>query len=211
MGQPRILGNLNTNGVDVICSCRLAPTPYGRFGVTMDGTYVTKYEYQRAKGDVYIQNAGIYRDNGPVFRWQHTVALNYTHGPWGASFVNRFKSGYVDQDPANKVDDYSIFDLFGTWTGYKGLTLTAGIKNLFDHDPPFSINRTRSNAAMTPASPIRAAVRSWRALHTSSSRVSAGNENPPIGGFFFVDKLALTQLASTAAQDRRSRRCRRPA
>ncbi len=52
--------------------------------------------------------------------------------------MNRYKSGYTDQDPANEVDSYSIFDLFGTWQGYKGLTLTAGIKNLFDRDPPFS-------------------------------------------------------------------------
>ena len=74
----------------------------------------------------------------PIFRWQHTIALNYSFGPWSAAFVNRFKSGYEDQDPVNKVDTYSIFDLFGTWTGYKGLTLTAGIKNLFDEDPPFS-------------------------------------------------------------------------
>jgi iron complex outermembrane receptor protein len=87
---------------------------------------------------VYIQNVGRYADNGPIFRWQHTIALNYTHGPWGATFVNRFKSGYTDQTPTNEVDDYSTYDLFGTWTGYKGLTLTAGIKNLFDEDPPFS-------------------------------------------------------------------------
>ena len=132
------LGNLNTNGVDLNLQFRFAPTPYGRFGVTMDGTYVTKYEYQRAKDEAYIQNVGRYADNGPVFRWQHTIALNYSHGPWSAAFVNRYKSGYDDQDPVNDVDDYSVFDLFGTWTGYKGLTLTAGIKNLFDEDPPFS-------------------------------------------------------------------------
>ena len=137
-GTTENLGNLNTNGVDVNLQFRFTPTPYGRFGVTMDGTYVTKYEYQRAKDDVYIQNAGRYADNGPIFRWQHTIALNYTHGPWSAAFVNRYKSGYTDQDPTNEVDSYSIFDLFGTWQGYKGLTLTAGIKNLFDRDPPFS-------------------------------------------------------------------------
>jgi iron complex outermembrane receptor protein len=132
------LGNLNTNGVDINLQLRFAPTPYGRFGVTMDGTYVTKFEFQREKDGVYIQNVGRYADNAPVFRWQHILALNYTHGPWSAAFVNRFKSGYEDQDPVNKVDDYSVFDLFGTWTGYKGLTITAGIKNLFDEDPPFT-------------------------------------------------------------------------
>jgi len=132
------LGNLNTNGFDLNLQFRFAPTTYGRFGVTMDGTYVTKYEYQREKDGVYIQNVGRYADNAPVFRWQHTIAVNYSLGPWSAVFANRYKSGYEDQDPVNKVDDYSVFDLFGTWTGFKGLTLTAGIKNLFDEDPPFT-------------------------------------------------------------------------
>ncbi len=59
-GTTENLGNLNTNGIDINLQFRFAPTPYGRFGVTMDGTYVTKYEYQRAKDDPYIQNVGIY-------------------------------------------------------------------------------------------------------------------------------------------------------
>ena len=144
------LGNLNTNGVDINLQLRFAPTPYGRFGVTMDGTYVSKFEYQREKGGVYIQNVGRYADNAPVFRWQHVLALNYSHGPWSAVFANRFKSGYEDQDPVNKVDDYSVFDLFGTWSGYKGLTLTAGVKNLFDEDPPFTNQNTTFQRGYDP-------------------------------------------------------------
>ena len=47
-----------------------------------------------------------------------------------------------DQTPPNEVDSYSVFDLMGTYTGLKGLTLTAGIKNLFDEDPPLSNQAT---------------------------------------------------------------------
>ncbi|HKO67164.1 MAG TPA: TonB-dependent receptor, partial [Burkholderiaceae bacterium] len=132
------LGNLNTNGIDVNLQVRFTPTPYGKFGLTMDGTYVTKYEYQREKNGAYIQNVGVYADTAPIFRWQHTVSLNYSFGPWSAAFVNRYKSGYADQTAPNEVGSYSVFDLFGTWTGYKGVTLTAGVKNLFDEDPPLT-------------------------------------------------------------------------
>ena len=144
------LGNLNTNGVDVSLQLRFPPTQYGRFDVAFNGTYVTQYEYQREKDGEFIQNVGRYADASPIFRWQHLLALNYSHGPWSASFVNRYKSGYEDQDPANKVDDYSVFDLFGTWTGYKGLTLTAGIKNLFDEDPPFTNQGTTFQRGYDP-------------------------------------------------------------
>ena len=132
------LGDVKTNGFDLTAQVRFAPTYYGTFGITFDGTYVTKYEYQNEKGGEFIQNVGRYADASPIFRWQHIAALNYSIGAWSAAFVHRYKSGYTDQDPVNKVDSYSVYDLFATWAGYKGLTLTAGVKNLFDEDPPFT-------------------------------------------------------------------------
>ncbi len=133
------LGNLNTNGVDVNLQFRFAPTPYGRFGVTMDGTYVTKYEYQREKGGVYIQNAGRLRRqradiplaayDGPQL---HARAVErrlceqiqvWVHGPGSRQRSRRATRSLICSVPGQ---------------GYKGLTLTAGIKNLFDEDPPFS-------------------------------------------------------------------------
>jgi iron complex outermembrane receptor protein len=40
--------------------------------------------------------------------------------------------------------------LFGTWTGLKGLTITAGIRNLFDRDPPFSNQATTFQRGYDP-------------------------------------------------------------
>lgn len=144
------LGDLKTNGFDVNLQVRFGATPYGRFGVTVDGTYVDKYEYQRERGGEFIQNVGRYADASPIFRWQHTAAVNYSIGPWSAVFAHRYKSGYTDQDPVNEVDNYSTFDLFGTWVGIKGLTLTAGIKNLFDEDPPFTNQSTTFQRGYDP-------------------------------------------------------------
>ena len=121
---------------------RSAPTPYGQFGVNLDGTYIDKYEFQREKDGVYIQNVGNYGDTAPIFRWQHILTFSYANGPWSAQLVNKYKSGYEDQTPPNEVDSYATWDLFGTWTGLKGLTITAGIKNLFDKDPPFTNQAT---------------------------------------------------------------------
>ena len=144
------LGNLNTNGFDVNLQLRFAPTSVGRFGATMDGTYVNKFEYQREKNGVYFQNVGRYSDDAPVIRWQHVVTLNYSIGPWSAVFANRYKSGYTDQTPPDKVDSYSTYDLFGTWTGIKGLTLTLGVRNLFDEDPPASNQNAKFQRGYDP-------------------------------------------------------------
>jgi len=132
------LGELHTSGVDLSVNWRSQATPYGRFAVGMEGTYVTKYKYQRELNGAFINALGAYSDNAPVFRWQHVLTGNWTMGPWAATLAQRFKSGYTDQDAVNKVDSYSIFDASVTWTGIKNLTVTGGINNLLDTDPPLS-------------------------------------------------------------------------
>ena len=144
------LGNINTNGLDINLRFRSAPTPYGQFGVALDGTYIDKYEFQREKGGVYIQNVGNYGDTAPIFRWQHILTFSYANGPWSGHLVNKYKAGYEDQTPPNQVGDYSTWDLFGTWTGLKGLTITAGIRNLFDQDPPFTNQDTTFQRGYDP-------------------------------------------------------------
>lgn len=130
------LGELRTSGLDLSASWRSPVSAMGRFSVNMDGTYVTKFDYQRERGGAFINAVGRYSDNAPVFRWQHVLVGNWNKGPWTTSLVQRFKSGYVDQDGVNQVGSYSLVDLGVTWTGIKNLTLTAGINNLLDTDPP---------------------------------------------------------------------------
>ncbi len=55
------LGKIKTNGVDVSFDYRLPSTPYGNFGIGLQGTYVSRYEYQQQlKGD-YIDKLGDFR------------------------------------------------------------------------------------------------------------------------------------------------------
>ena len=144
------LGDLKTDGVDVSIGWRGGPTAYGRWGFTFDGTYIRKYEYQREQGGEFIDAAGNYSDNAPVFRWQHVAAINWSAGPWSAVFANRFKSGYTDQGGAAGVGTYSVFDTSVTWTGVKGLSLTGGMLNAFDEDPPKSVQSTTFQRGYDP-------------------------------------------------------------
>jgi iron complex outermembrane receptor protein len=75
-------------------------------------------------------------------------------------FQNLYRAGYLDQqlpgvangtvvppdfDP--KVKAYSIFNLSVNYTGFKNTTLTAGIKNLLDTEPPFAITYDSNSGA----------------------------------------------------------------
>ncbi|MFN9450152.1 MAG: TonB-dependent receptor domain-containing protein, partial [Rubrivivax sp.] len=83
-------------------------------------------------------------------RWKHTASVAYATGPWVTTFAQTYRSGYFDavlpgvnraNPPANwqpKVEPYTTFDASVSYSGIKNLTLTAGIKNLFNEDPPFS-------------------------------------------------------------------------
>ncbi len=144
------LGDLKTDGIDFSIGWRSGATAYGNWGFTLDGTYIRKYRYQREQGGEFIDAAGNYSDNAPVFRWQHVLAVNWGAGPWSAVLANRYKAGYTDQGGASDVRHYSVFDASLTWTGLRGLTLTGGVLNMLDEDPPRSVQATTFQRGYDP-------------------------------------------------------------
>ncbi|RZT98226.1 TonB-dependent receptor [Rivibacter subsaxonicus] len=136
------LGDLNTNGIDLSANYRLRAAG-STFTFGFNGTYVNEYEYQREIGGDWVQNVGMFVDAGPIFRWQQAININWSSGAWSAGMVHRYKSSYVDEnfvDPEfyNHVKSYYTVDIYAGWQPLKGLSLTAGIRNLMDQAPPFS-------------------------------------------------------------------------
>ncbi|MET0323314.1 MAG: TonB-dependent receptor [Duganella sp.] len=136
------LGDMNTNGVDLAASYRLRTKDYGNFNVAMNSTWVHKYEYQNFIGDSMHSKVGTFSGDGVIFRWQNTMNLNWSKDKFGAGLTARYKTGYADQvtsaHGAHDVPSYTTFDGYGSWQAIKGLTLTAGVRNLFDREPPLS-------------------------------------------------------------------------
>ena len=136
------LGEIRTSGIDLNASYRLRTASVGNFNFNFNGTYVTRYSYQTEEGGEFFNNLAQYAGGvvtgGPVFRWQHTVVVNWGYGQWGAGLVNNFKSHYLDQTPTNTVASYTTWDAYGSWKPMKSLGLTVGVRNLFDRAPPFS-------------------------------------------------------------------------
>jgi iron complex outermembrane receptor protein len=142
------LGDFESTGFDFSILWNGVATEYGRFSAGYRGTYVTKYEYQIVPNGEFNDNLGNYFNGAAVFRYQHVLNFNWQQGPWSAVLLNRYRSGYDDANAAaglldpvyeqNRVGAFSTWDLSVSWAGIKGLTLTAGILNLFDEDPPFT-------------------------------------------------------------------------
>ena len=73
--------------------------------------------------------------------------------------MNRYTSGYTDANAEggvepefyNTVGSYSVWDISVSYTGFKGLTLTAGLLNAFDKDRRFLTRPTHSRSATTNA------------------------------------------------------------
>jgi len=141
------LGGTNTNGVDLTMAYLLRTSSAGTFNFTLNGTYVDKYEYQNEPDGIWNQNVGIYSGTGPVFKWQTTFNVQWKYGEYGLGLTNRYKSGYFDQNDPNQVaaccvnnsvGAYSLWDINGSWSPTKALTIVAGVRNMFNTSPPFS-------------------------------------------------------------------------
>jgi iron complex outermembrane receptor protein len=151
------LGNVIQRGVDFNARLRFA-TPVGRLTSQLGLTYMLKDRYQLEIGGDYFTSLGKFGPDGNVtFRWQGRLVNTLAHGAFEHTLGVNFKSSYKDQ--AYSAADFAVFDpntftpydYAGTvkryvtadwqtkWNINKMFTLTAGINNLFDEDPPRSL------------------------------------------------------------------------
>jgi len=148
------LGDVETSGIDGQVNWTGPASEWGRFNVGIRGTYVLKYEFQVEPNGTWFNPVGIYNPQfaGPVIRYQQVTNFGWQWQAWSVNLFNRFTSGYYDQNaviaPYNRhtVGKASIWNLSGTWTGYKGLTLQAGVLNLLNTDPEFTNQLSRFQA-----------------------------------------------------------------
>lgn len=136
------LGEYRQSGLDLTAS-KTHSTEFGKFRVSLDGTYITKYKYQREVGGAFFNNLAVFTsDNGAIPRWRHVLAINWSMGPWGATLSQNYVSGYQDDTKdatvVRDVGQVETYDFQGVWSGFKGLQLVLGIRNLLDRDPPAS-------------------------------------------------------------------------
>ncbi|EKU59939.1 TonB-dependent receptor [Acinetobacter sp. WC-323] len=138
------MGGVKTQGIDLALNYLSPMTVTGRFGFGIDGTYIIKYDRQEEKGGTWEGYAGKY-DDPAILRWKHVANINWSYENWKMVFEQEFYRGYKDQNETgddkydnHHVSDYTLYNISGTYKGFKNLELTAGIKNIFDAEPSAS-------------------------------------------------------------------------
>jgi outer membrane receptor protein involved in Fe transport len=160
------LGELSTKGIDTAIGYRLPDTRYGSFSARLDSTYMVRYDVNpnpADPGSVVIHNAGTYSYQfGNFPRWRGLGSLNWTKGPWSASwrmrYVGRTKIGSADPNQGLSADAGQglVVRKIGAVT-YHDLQLgynvepwhtrfDVGIDNVADKQPPLFYANVSNNA-----------------------------------------------------------------
>lgn len=141
------LGATRTSGVDVFLTWAAPAQDWGRLQLGVQGTYVREWKTQ-FNGIDYVSALGDATSGlPPVPRWRTTIMLDWSCQAWGATLVYQMSTGYVENMPnpddgTRNVGAAANWDLQGRYTGdgpLRGWSFAAGIQNLFDQDPPFSV------------------------------------------------------------------------
>jgi iron complex outermembrane receptor protein len=146
------LGIRKSAGVDLTLQYRFPRTSFGSFDTWFNGTYVTSNVWQLTPDSEPFDSIAVY--NGAT-RWKHNAALRWLNGAWSATLSQRYTSGYEDQNAVaaqfrRDVKANSVWTLSGAYTGFRNTTVTAGIKNLLNTDPPFSNQNANPQTGYDP-------------------------------------------------------------
>ena len=140
------VGAAHIEGFDVEAHLKAPPQTWGRLRFDISGTYFKRYDFQNTDGTYsgFIANNFGAVTTGVIPRWKHYATLTWDRGPWSATVGTQYQAAYTDTQPIDdtgttrEVSSMTLWDLQGSYTGIKNLTLTLGVKNLFDSNPPLT-------------------------------------------------------------------------
>ena len=136
------LAERTTSGVDVDGRLRIPGTPIGSLAIRNTLTYNIHSLRRDNPTDDLVEFVGSYAT--PRFR--NTFSVSSEMGPWNWQAAIRTVGGFRDEDDPDainagtrRVGAHEELDVQGQFLGLKDVTITAGIKNLLDRQPPLSI------------------------------------------------------------------------
>ena len=143
-------------GVDINLTAGFK-TDMGKVTAELDGSYLNSYKTRFSSSDPFVERVGEFGD--PTYgydlhlRWKHTATVSLARGDWTSTLTQIYKSGYKeevdgygtgvilqDQGFQSRIKSYTLYNLSFSYAGIKNTTLTAGVNNVFDTTPPFSLH-----------------------------------------------------------------------
>jgi iron complex outermembrane recepter protein len=121
----------------------------------LDGSYLLEKKSRIATSPTFgpSEVGRFTRSSDLGIRWKHTAFVSYQRGDWNTTLRQRYSSGYAGYVPPGMangtfvasatqwepvVKAYTLYNAEVSYTGVKNLIITAGVKNLFDKDPPYA-------------------------------------------------------------------------
>ncbi|KQW51121.1 MULTISPECIES: TonB-dependent receptor [unclassified Roseateles] len=133
----------STRGIDWGASYQLKLAS-GLWKTNINGTHMLSHKERTIATQPLVEQVGEFGTRTLYLRNKFTADVGWARDSWAATLSMVYKSGYNDEDltrfgtPRRKIDSYTTFNLFASYTGIKNLTLTAGLRNLTDEKPPFT-------------------------------------------------------------------------
>ncbi|WP_395619058.1 TonB-dependent receptor domain-containing protein [Sphingorhabdus sp.] len=157
------IGSRRTQGLEVSLRGGLDALG-GVFTAGLDGTYLVK------KREKFLPTApfgssliGVFTYAGDLgLKWKHSAFINYAVDDVMLSFSQIYRNGYKNNalpasssrpDYNERVKAYVTYNLSAAMDMNDKLRLTAGVRNVFDTDPPFAItydSNTGSGSSWEP-------------------------------------------------------------
>jgi len=149
------LGKSYSTGIDWDVTGRYRIPTVGLLSSTLRISTMLREKNQLEQGGQYYSAIGDFNELGSVtFRNRGTWANTLKTGNWAHTLTMNFRSGYMDQlttvdvldaagnatgseDIRHHVGSFSTWDWQTVWNPTQTWSLSAGVLNLFDREPPF--------------------------------------------------------------------------
>jgi iron complex outermembrane recepter protein len=154
------IGSRRTKGIEV--SLRGGVDTFGgEFTAGLDGTYLTQKKEKLVPVAPFQDIRGKFTFAGDLgLKWKHNAWVNFTKDAVSFTFSQLYRNGYENQALPGiasgavtrpgfneRVKAYVIYNTSVSVAVDEGFKLTAGIRNLFDKDPPFAITYDSNTGA----------------------------------------------------------------
>jgi iron complex outermembrane receptor protein len=155
------IGSRRTKGLEV--SLRGDMDAFGgTLSGSLEGTYLLKKREKFLPSAPYGPSLlGVFTFAGDLgLKWKHNANISWSNDDWGVSLSQIFRNGYTNQklpgiangtvvrpDFNERVENYVIYNFAITAKAWDKLKITAGVKNIFNTDPPFAITYDSNTGA----------------------------------------------------------------
>jgi iron complex outermembrane receptor protein len=159
------LGAIQTEGYDFGMHYRLPQYSFGKFVVSLDGTYLKSYDQQSAAGARYDTYAGTWS----YPRVKANLGLDWSLGDFGATWGMRYQGAFRDacwdaaagiecNQPnytsptwgtigANRKGAIVFNDVQARWNAPWNASFSVGVNNVFNRRPPVTYSVTNGDAS----------------------------------------------------------------